>query len=180
MSKTEGEQYPERRLKGLQASASARKQETVERLRKAIESLKNKKQSISAQHIYVESGLHYASYARNPEALALFRANSTHLAQSQKKTRGKHKKQSKAVPTSHDPLMNYKKPQLVTRLRTATLRIQELERQQASLQALALEREARLVELEVKLAELEPYRGFVEQVRKRVREEEHGGESPGI
>jgi hypothetical protein len=33
------------------------------------------------------------------------------------------------------------------------------------------------VELEAKLAELEPYRNFVEQVRLRVRQEEHDDET---
>jgi hypothetical protein len=170
--------YSEQRLKGLRTSTEARKQETVERLREAIAALKDKKQAISAQHIYAECGLHYASYARNPEALALFRANSTHLTQKRKRVRGKSKKESGAEPPQRDPLLNYKKPQLVNHLRIAMQRTQELERQQGSLQALVLEREARLVELEVKLAELEPYRGFVEQMRQRIRKEEHGSIQP--
>ncbi|MBO0784371.1 MAG: hypothetical protein J2P37_36675 [Ktedonobacteraceae bacterium] len=41
-----------------------------------------------------------------------------------------------------------------------------------------LQRDARVVELEAKLAELEPYKTFVEQVRQRVRQEEHGNDAP--
>jgi RNase adaptor protein for sRNA GlmZ degradation len=47
--------YSEQQLTGLRASTSARKQETVERLRAAIESLKSKKQAITAQTIYAEA-----------------------------------------------------------------------------------------------------------------------------
>jgi hypothetical protein len=36
-----------------------------------------------------------------------------------------------------------------------------------------LKQEARIAELEVKLAELEPYRTFVEQVRQKIRHEEY-------
>ncbi len=61
--------------------------------------------------------MRYAAIYRNPEALALFRANSTH----------------KQLAVSVD---------------------------------VAVKREARIVELEAKLAELEPYRTFVEHMRR--------------
>jgi hypothetical protein len=69
--------------------------------------------------------LRYAAIYRNPEALALFRANSTH----------------KQLAVSVD---------------------------------VAVKREARIVELEAKLAELEPYRTFVEHMRAQMRREEQG------
>ncbi len=167
--------YSEEQLAGLRASTSARKQETMDRLYAAIESLKNKKQAITAQSIYAECGLHYASLRRNPEAIALFRANSTHLTQQKKQTKRKRKaaNDTLSTPSSRDPLLNYKKPQLVTRLRDAQQHIQDLGQQLATLGDACLQRDAQVLKLEVKLAELEPYRVFVEQVRQRVRQEEH-------
>ena len=111
----------------------------------------------------------YASYARNPEALALFRANSTHLTQKRKGTKSKLKKGSVTPVSPRDPLLHYKKTQLVTRLREAQLQVQEMEKQLATLVDACLERDVRVVTLEAKLTELEPYRDFVEQVRQRVR-----------
>ncbi len=71
--------YSEAQLAGIKQSTTERRLATVERLRTAIDALKAKKQEISAQTIYDECGLRYAAIHRNPEALALFRANSTHL-----------------------------------------------------------------------------------------------------
>jgi hypothetical protein len=163
----------EQQLAGLRASATARKQETVERLRTAIESLKSKEQAITAQNIYAECGLHYASYVRNDEAIALFRANSTHIVEKKKRARRKRATNDDSPQAPRDSLMAYKKTQLVTRLREAMQQIQELKQQQAVLVDAYLQREARVAELEANLKELEPYRSFVEQVRIRVRQEEY-------
>lgn len=170
--------YSDEQLAGLHASTTARKQETIERLRAAIASLKEKKQDITAQSVYAECGLHYSSYLRNEEAIALFRANSTHLIKQKERTKRKRTTSGDASSqlSPRDALLNYKKPQLVMRLREAQQRIQDLERQLATLADACLQRDARVVELEAKLAELEPYRTFVEQVRSRVRQEEHEGE----
>jgi hypothetical protein len=169
----------EQQLAGLRASTAARKQETVERLHAAIEALKSKKQAITAQTIYAECGLHYSSYVRNEEAIKLFRANSTHLTQ-KKQTRGSRTGGHESSSSSRDPYLNYKKPQLVARLREAQQRILTLEQQQATLADACLQRDARVAEVEAKLAELEPYRDFVERVRQRVRQEEHGENIPPI
>lgn len=176
MSKA-NQHYPEQRLAGLRLSTSARKRETVERLHEAIESIKNKKQAITAQTIYVECGLSYASYARNPEALALFRANSTHLNQKRQRSKRKRKIDDALTP-SRDPLMNYKKPQLVSRLREMQQQLQRQERQLAVLADGCLQRDARVAELEARLAELEPYRDFVEQIRQRIQREEYRNDTP--
>jgi hypothetical protein len=168
--------YSEAQLSGLRTSTSARKQATVERLRTALETLTAKKQAVTVQSIYEECGLRYAAIHRNPEALALFRANSTHLQE--QKPRTKRKRQTADIPSSpRDSLLNYKKPQLVERLRTAQQQLQTVEQQHSVLAAAYLERETRIVELEARLAELEPYRAFVEQVRSRIRQEEHGDNS---
>jgi vacuolar-type H+-ATPase subunit E/Vma4 len=64
----------------------------------------------------------------------------------------------------------------VTRLRAAQQQIRDLEQQLVTLAETCLRRDAQMAALEAKLAELEPYRNFVEQVRQRVRQEEHEGE----
>lgn len=165
--------YPASRLVGLHTFTEAKKQETVQRLHQAIEALKAKRQAISAQSIYAECGLHYTSYARNPEALALFHANSSQLNQKKKRPKRKRPQESGPAPP-RDALLNYSKPQLVIRLRAAMERIQDLERQQAVVLDACLQGEARVRDLEASLAELEPYRSFVEEMRTRVRREEQG------
>jgi (p)ppGpp synthase/HD superfamily hydrolase len=51
----------------------------------------------------------------------------------------------------------------------------EVQQQQAVLVEARLKQEARIAELEAKLAVLEPYRTFVEQVRRDMQSQEHGG-----
>jgi len=168
--------YSEEQLAGLRTSTSARRQETLDRLHAAISSLKGKNQPITAQSVYSECGLHYASFLRNPEAIALFRANSTHLTQQKQRTKRKQKAppdDAHSSPSPRDPFLHSQKPQLVTRLRNAQQHIQDLEKQLATLVATCLQRDMQVAQLEAKLAELEPYRAFVEQVRQRVRQEEH-------
>lgn len=162
--------YSEAQLAGIKQSTTARRLATVERLQTAIDALKENKREISVQSIYDECGLRYAAIHRNPEALRLFRANSTHLNTKKKRTRSKS---STNAPVPRDPLLNYDKPQLAARLRAAQQQLQDLERQLAMLADACLQRDTQMAALEAKLAELEPYRNFVEQVRQRVRQEEH-------
>jgi len=108
--------------------------------------------------------------------LALFRANSTHLTAKKKRIRRKGNTNDEGTPSPRDPLLSYNKPQLVARLRVAQQQLQDLERQLATLAEISLQRDAKMAALEVKLAELEPYRNFVEQVRQCVRQEEHEAE----
>ncbi len=114
------------------------------------------------------------SYVCNEEAISLFRANSTHLNEQKKRTRRKQRTPDETIapPPSLDPFLNYKKLQLVTRLRNAQQHIQDLERQLTTLADACLRRDALVVQLQTKLAELEPYQSFVEQMRLRVRQEE--------
>lgn len=165
----------ETQLAALRQSTAARKQATVERLRTAIASLKNKRREISVQTIYDECGLRYAAIHRNPEALALFQASSSHLVAQKKQSKRKRNVDEETTPSVRDPLLGYKKPQLVARLRAVQQQLQEAQQQQATLVEASLKREARIAELEAKLAELEPYRTFVEQVRRDMQSEEHGG-----
>ncbi len=166
----------EAQLSGLKASTTARRQATVERLQGAIDALNTKKQAITVQSIYEECGLRYAAIHRNQEALAVFRANSTHLTAKKKRTRRKSNTNAEGTSVPREPLLNYNKPQLVARLRVAQQQLQDLERQLATLAETCLQRDAQMAALEAKLAELEPYRNFVEQVRQRVRQEEHEDE----
>lgn len=166
----------ESQLAALHTSTAARKQATVERLQAAIDALSAKKQAITVQSIYDECGLRYAAIHRNQEALAVFRANSTHLNTKKKRMRRKGNTNRDGAPAPRDPLLNYNKPQLVARLRVAQQQLQDLERQLATLAETCLQRDAQMAALEAKLAELAPYQNFVEQVRQRIRQEEHEGE----
>jgi hypothetical protein len=164
----------EAQLSGLRASTAARRQATVERLQSAIDALKAKKQTITVQAIYEECGLRYAAIHRNPEALALFRANSSHLLAQKKRARRRKSSDPEEGRPLRDPLLNYNKPQLVARLREARKELNELRQHQVTLVEAGLEREKRIAELEAALASLEPYRAFVEQVRLQMRQEEQG------
>src|SRR5713226_4244397 len=166
--------YTEAQLAGIKQSTTARRLATVERLRIAIDALKAKKQEISVQTVYEECGLRYAAIHRNPEALALFQANSTHLTTRKKRTRRVFRISEEVTLPSRDPLLNYKKPQLVARVRTAQQQLLEAQQQQAALIEASVKREARIAELEARLAELEPYRTFVEQMRTQMYREEQG------
>lgn len=167
--------YSEAQLAGIKQSTAARRLITIERLRTAIDALKEKKRGISVQTIYEECGLRYAAIHRNPEALALFRANSTHLVAAKKQRKRTSREASEATLAPRDPLLSYKKPQLVARLRSAQQQLLEVQQQQAALAEARLKQEAKIAELEAKLAVLEPYRTFVEQVRRDMQSKEHGG-----
>src|SRR5712691_370520 len=144
--------YSEAQLTGIKQSTTERRQATVERLRTAIEALKAKKQEISVQTIYEECGLRYAAIHRNPEALALFRANSTHLVAAKKRNKRKFPVDEETISPPRDPLLSYKKPQLVIRLRSAQQQLLEAQQQQAALVEARLKQEAKIAELEAKLA----------------------------
>lgn len=164
----------EAQLAALKQSTTARKQVTVERLCIAIEALKAKKRKISVQTVYDECGLRYAAIHRNPEALALFRANSTNLVAKKKRDRRKSTMSDEGAIAPRDPLLAYKKPQLVERLRSVQQQLLEVQQQLAVQAEAGIRREARIAELEAKLATLEPYRSFVEQVRMQMQREERG------
>ena len=172
----------EAQLRALRDSTAARRQATVERLRSAIDALTAKKAKITVQTIYDESGLRYAAIHRNQEALTLFRAHSTHLVAQKKQKRRKRMSTGEETPAPRDPLLNYKKPQLVERNRALQQLVGELQQQLAMAVEAAMKREARIAELETKLAQLEPYRTFIEQWRTQMHREEQGpfGDFPGI
>ena len=164
----------EAQLAGIKQSTTARRLATVERLRTAIASLKGKRREISVQTIYEECGLRYGAIHRNPEALALFRANSTSLVAKKKRTRRKSATSNEGTISPRDPLLAYKKPQLVERLRKAQQQLLEVQQQFAVQAEAGVRPEARIAELEARLAELEPYRTFVEHMRAQMQREERG------
>jgi len=107
-------------------------------------------------------------------ALALFRANSTSLVAKKKRTRRKNTMNDEGTIAPRDPLLAYKKQQLVERLREAELQAQTAKQQLAMSVDASMKREARIAELEARLAELEPYRSFVERMRVQMQREERG------
>src|SRR6266702_3968868 len=125
--------YSEEQLAGIKQSTTARRLATVERLQTAIDALKEKKREISVQTIYDECGLRYAAIHRNPEALALFRANSTRLVAARKRHKRNPYVDEEATPEPRDPLLSYTKAQLVTHLRSAQRQLQEVRQQQSAL-----------------------------------------------
>jgi len=159
--------YSEQQLAGLRAHAQAQKQGTVERLMVAITSLQARNQPISARTIYEECGLEYASIRRNPEALLLYQQHSTFLKRERKRTRTR-------CPDSvspRDPLLAYKKPDLVARLRQEQTRCVELETQHVTILADYVQKDVKIAELE---AELARYREYFEGLRLQVQQQEHG------
>ena len=164
----------EAQLRPLRVSTAARRQATIQRLRSAINDLNAKKKEITVQTIYEECGLRYATIHRNAEAYALFQAHSTHLLAQKKRKRRKRTAADEGTPAPRDPLLNYKKPQLVERLRTAQQQLLGLQQQLAMSVDIGVKREARIAELEARLAKLEPYRTFVEHMRAQMHREEQG------
>jgi hypothetical protein len=110
----------------LRANAAAQRQATVQRLTEAIARLEAEGRPVNTFTIKEVSGLDYMAYYRNPEALALFRTHSTHLRQEREKEQA-NRRQSKRKSTRHDaalhqvpiqsrdPLLAYKKPELVAK-----------------------------------------------------------------
>jgi hypothetical protein len=161
-------------LKALRTSTSARRQTTIERLRSAIDTLTAKKAKITHQTIYEECGLRSETIRRNAEAHALFRAHSTHLVAEKKRKGRKRMSTGEETPAPRDPLLNYKKPQLVKRVHTLEQLVQELQHQLSLAVDAGMKREAHIAELEAKLAQLEPYRAFIEHWRAQMHREEQG------
>lgn len=168
-------EYTEQRLEGLQRHAAQQKQATLERLRTAISSLVAKGEPITGHTIRAESGLDYKSYARNPEALKLFQERSTFLATKRKEARRKRSKGSEVEHSqAQDPLLNYNRPQLATRLRQEMQRREEIEVQYRQLLEERMQADLKLMQLE---AELAKYQSFLGHLRGQVQQEEHDGKT---
>ncbi len=162
------EPYSEQQFAGLRAHAQAQKQSTVERLRSAITALDAQHQPISARTIYEECGLEYASIRRNPEALLLYQQHSTFLKQKRKRTKASHPD----APTPRDPLLAYKKMDLVARVHKAEELLKEREHQHATLLQDYVQKDIKIAELE---AELARHREYLEGLRLTFQRQEHQG-----
>jgi hypothetical protein len=156
----------EQQLAGLRAHTQAQKQDTVERLKTAITSLQTQHKPISASTIHEECGLEYASIRRNPEALLLYQQHSTFLKRERKRTRTA----CPDTPSPRDPLLAYKKPDLVARLRQEQAHCTALEAQYATILQDYVQKDVKIAELE---AELARYREYFEGLRLTIQQQEH-------
>ena len=139
---------------------------TVARLRQGIEELNKArpKRSISARSIRDVTGLDYATISRNPEALKLFRDNSSFLA-----TRRKRRRHSGELSAPRDPLLNYKKAQLVQRLRDEMAKREALEASMSKVVEERAETDKRIMRLE---AEVGRYESKLQHLRQKLWQEE--------
>jgi len=160
--------YSEQQLAGLRTHAHAQKQSTVERLRSAITSLETQHKPISASTIREACGLEYASIRRNPEALLLYQQHSTFLKRERKRTRT-------ACPDTvspRDPLLAYKKTDLVARVRKAEELLKAREQEHDTLLQDYVQKDIKIAELE---AELARHRQYLEGLRLSMQRQEHQG-----
>ncbi len=158
--------YSEQQLTGLRAHAQAQKQSTVDRLRTAITALEQQHKPISGRTIYEECGLEYASIRRNPEALLLYQQHNTFLKRERKRT----KTACPDTVSSRDPLLAYKKHDLIAHLRQEQTRRAELETQYATMLQDYIQHDVKIAELE---AELARYREYFKGLRMSVQQQEH-------
>lgn len=145
----------------------ARQQNTLSRLEAAIASLTAQRKPISARTIREECGLEYASLRRNPEALLLYQQHSTFLKQQRKRT----KASQPDTPTPRDPLLAYKKADLVARVRKAEELLKARETQHTALLQDYVQKDIKIAELEAELAQ---HRQYLEGLRRTYQQQEHG------
>lgn len=158
----------EQQLAGLHAHAQAQKQSTVERLRTAITTLTSQHRPISARTIYEECGLAYAALRRNPEALLLYQQHSTFLKQQRKRAKAPHPD----TPVPRDPLLAYRKTDLVARVRKGEEILKAQEKQHTTLLQDCVQKDIKIAELEAELAQ---HRQYLEGLRLTIQRQEHQG-----
>lgn len=174
----------EERYAHLRANATSQKQRTVDRLSRAIAALEAEGREVSTFTIKEVSGLDYMAYYRNAQALALFRTHSTHLRKEREKERAKRRrsrhKQSKQEEAIHevqieprDRLLNYKKPELVAKLRAAQAEREQLEQRYHALLQEHMQCGLTITRLEAQLAE---HLAFMDRFRSSLKQEEHGSQ----
>jgi len=175
----------EDRYAHLRNYAARQKRATLDRLQQAIVQLEQENRPVTTFTIKKVSGLDYMAYYRNAEALALFRRRSTHLRKEREKEqaqrRGSKRQHSgqaatleEALVSSRDPLLNYKKPRLVTALRTARAERDQMEQQYQTLLQEHMHCGLAIARLETQLAE---HLAFLERFRSSLQREEHGPQS---
>ncbi len=163
--------YDEARLAGLQRHVAAKKEDTVRRLREAIERLEGAG-PLTVEAIERESGLRYTSIKRNKEALDLWRR---HSAYHQARRKG-HKLRDPLLTMSRADLIaavrraHEKQSELEEALRTTADRRDELDRRYRNLLQDRLRTERRVAELE---AEQARYQAHLAYIRSSLQEQEH-------
>lgn len=162
------EPYSGQQLVGLREHTQAQKQHTVNRLAAAIAALTAQHKPISARTIYEECGLEYASLRRNPEALLLYQQHSTFLKQRRKRA----KASQPDTPVPRDPLLAYKKTDLVARVRKGEELLKTREKQCDELLQDCVQKDIKIAELE---AELTRHRQYLEGLRLTIQRQEHQG-----
>jgi len=178
---TETPSPSEDRYAHLRDYAARQKQATLDRLNQAITQLEQEKRPVTTFTIKGVSGLDYMAYYRNAEALALFRRHSTYLRKERQKKQSKRRGaprrssgQQETMVSSRDPLLNYKKPRLVTELRTARAKRDQMEQQYQALLQEHMQCGLAIARLETQLAE---HLAFLERFRSSLQKEEHGPQS---
>jgi phenylpyruvate tautomerase PptA (4-oxalocrotonate tautomerase family) len=134
----------------LRASAAAQKQETIDRLTRAIAELEANSRPVTTFTIREVSGLDYMAYYRNRQAFQLFQEHSTHLRKKREReqdkskanNRGPKRKKGKSRDAIHsvivsprDPLLDYQRPRLVQLLHEARSERDEARKQAQVVQA---------------------------------------------
>jgi|SRR5712692_4081331 len=184
---------PEDRYAHLRANAAAQRQVTVNRLKAAIAQLEAEHRPVNTFTIKEVSGMDYMSYYRNAEALAWFRTHSTHLREERIKEEAKRhrskRKQTRQGDYLHqvkveprDPLLNYKKPELVSKLLAARAECDQFNQQAHAERAELEQRYAALLQehmlCKVTIAKLEAqqaeFQAFMQRYRAALINEEHG------
>jgi phenylpyruvate tautomerase PptA (4-oxalocrotonate tautomerase family) len=164
----------------LRTHAAAQKQETVDRLTRAIAELEAAGRPVTTFTIREVSGLDYMVYYRNRAAFQLFQEHSTHLrkkreqeqAKRQAPSRGSKRKKRKGRESPHaitvsprDPLLDYKRPRLVQLLHEA-----HVERDEARADCDEAKKQAQAVQASIK-QEAQTERAELEQRYRKLLQE---------
>jgi len=147
----------------LRMHAAAQKQETVDRLTRAIAELESDGRPVTTFTIREVSGLDYMAYYRNRAAFRLFQQHSTHLRKKREQeqakrhapSRGSKRKKRKGTDALHavtvsprDPLLDYQRPRLVQLLHEARAERDEARKQAQAMQA-SIERQVQTVQASI-------------------------------
>lgn len=170
----------------LRAHAAQAKQRTVERLRDAIAAIERRGDPVTTAAIKREGNLDYSAYYRNDEAYALYREHATHFKPALGASRKRRQRTTRSIgeqPASagarqiRDPLMAYKRPALVAKVRAAQAErdAARAERDEATRQYQNLLREhlqcaQTIFTLQTKLAQFDEHRDYL---RRTMQEREH-------
>lgn len=170
----------------LRAHAAQAKQRTVERLRDAIAAIERRGDPVTTAAIKREGNLDYSAYYRNDKAYALYREHATHFKPALGASRKRRHRTTRSIweqPASagarqiRDPLMAYKRPALVAKVRAAQAErdAARAERDEATRQYQNLLREhlqcaQTIFTLQTKLAQFDEHRDYL---RRTMQEREH-------